>query len=148
MTMAVSSQERYDKLYTAYYNFLVKQLGYRLIRISDLGNTDVVNILSLPQHPTWSRVELNDGSWEYGMPISHINDFQKLVQNVSKAKIDLEYNPLSLLEGDIDFHAAHGLNGIWLEARATRVYGIPRCFYMLLIYIQRMIAKELGRHLV
>jgi hypothetical protein len=104
----------------------------------------VLNILSLLKDPTWSRAELNDGSWEFGMPVSEVDNFQKLVRGVSSnAKIDLEYNPLSVPDHDVTyfgFPAAHSLNGTWLEERVEYIYGTPKYFYMILICIQKLIS--------
>uniref|UniRef100_A0A093UXY8 Superkiller protein 3 n=1 Tax=Talaromyces marneffei PM1 TaxID=1077442 RepID=A0A093UXY8_TALMA len=150
--MAVSSQERHNKLCVAWYNFLVWLYRYRLIRITNLGNTDVVNILSLPQRLTWSTIELNDGSWEFGLPLRHVGNFQKLVRKVSSnAKIDVEYNPLLVPIHDDryfeSFPRARIMNGIWLEERVKRIYGAPKEFYMDLVCIQKWIAEELSGHI-
>lgn len=122
---------------------LVQQSGYRLIRISDLEETDVVKGFSLPWRPTWSEVELNHGSWEIGILLSHVSDFQNLVRKVSNANIDLEYNPLFVPEHDVEyfisFATAHYMHGFWLEARLGSIYGIPRYFYNVLACIQRLI---------
>ncbi|EEA18482.1 hypothetical protein TMatcc_001230 [Talaromyces marneffei ATCC 18224] len=148
-TMAVSLQARYDKLCAVYYSLLVQLSGYRLIRISDLGHTDVVNILSLRQHPLWSRIELNDGSWEFCLPLDYIDNFQKLVRKHSSAKIDLQYNPLLVPKHDFTyfdgFPTAYSMNGVWLKARAENIYRIPRDFYTSLIDFQELISEELNR---
>lgn len=85
------------------------------------------------------------------MPTSDIHYFQKRVRDVSKAKIDLEYNPLSVPENDVEYFGflrAHVMNGFWLERRVECIDGAPKFFYMFLICIQKMIAKEFARHLV
>jgi hypothetical protein len=108
----------------------------------------VNTILSLRQHPLWSRIELNDGSWEFCIPLDYVDKFQKLARKYSNAKIDLEYNPLLVHKHDFKyfngFPAAHRMNGIWLEARAEHIDGIPRNFYKCLTYIQKLISEELS----
>lgn len=123
---------------------LVRLSSYRLIRISDLEETDVIKIFSLPWEKTWSYVDLNDGSWEIGLPLRDIDDFHSLVRTVSNAKIDLEYNPLFVPDYDVDyfksFATAQGMHGYWLEGRVERIDGTPKLFYKALVCLQKWIA--------
>lgn len=123
---------------------LVWLYRYRLIRISDLGDTDVMILLSLPQHPTWSHIELNDGSWEFALPLSHISKFQKLVRKAcSNAKIDMEYNPLRVPVHDAEYFESiprsRFVNQFWLQRRAEQICGDPKSFYMALVRITNLL---------
>jgi hypothetical protein len=103
-----------------------------------------VNILSPHQHPPWSGIKLNDGSWEFCIPLIYI---KKFVWKYPNANIDLEYNPLFVPQHDVkyfeSFSTAHRMNGVWLEERAKRIDGIPRGFYKCLTNIQKLISGVL-----
>ncbi|PCG89379.1 Hypothetical protein PENO1_104960 [Penicillium occitanis (nom. inval.)] len=136
-------KNRHDALCTAGYDYLVWLYRYRLIRISNLGNTDVRILFSLPRHPTWSHIELNDGSWEFALPLSHISKFRNLVRKAcSNAKIDVEYNPLRVPEHDAEYFEsiprARYMNQFWLQERAEKICGYPKSFYMALVRIANL----------
>ncbi|KAF4973980.1 hypothetical protein F66182_17686, partial [Fusarium sp. NRRL 66182] len=113
--MAVTLRETHDELCTACYDLLVWHTGYRLILVSDLEEDDAKEGLSLPWEPTWSYVELNDGSWEIGLPLGDIGYFQNLVRTVSNAKIDVEYNPLFVPDHDVEYFPSFAVAHICMD---------------------------------
>ena len=125
---------------------LTQACGYKLVRVSKLDNAEALAILHDSKRIVQSKAELNDGSWEFGMPTSRTREFQNLVQRTSDAYVDLEYNPLRVPEEDcgyFGFDAALYLSRTWLQGRASHIYGGPRQFYLHLICIQGIISSLL-----
>lgn len=143
--------EKNNDIQVANISSLIWYSGYRLIRISDLEEADVIAGFSLPWEKTWSYIELNDGSWEIGIPLGHIDYFRYLIRTVSNAKIDLKYNPLFVPDHDVQyfgsFTAAHSMHEHWLKRRAERIFGTPQIFYNILVFFQRLICQNIGSHL-
>ena len=121
---------------------LVRELGHQNVRISNLEDTAVNSILSL----CWSKAELNDGSWEFCIPIGDIEKFRKSIRHISTAEIDSKYNPLSICSDDLTYfsiRAAHYLNGKWLQGRAKLMHGLTGEFYGSLVEKHTKITTKL-----